>query len=499
MDPELYVATLKSASGFSSSCSSTGDQCVVSDVVCGEMYTASVLALGSDCQSFYTDELIIDPAPCIPDSIEVQLGCGTDTVSMSWNDTVGAQSYIALVIGEDGQYYSCNTTDTACSMSGLQCGYSYSASITAITTSCSSTSVDVTEFHTAPCIPNNVAALLDCGTNTATLSWGGAAGAVSYTSTVTGPDGEQRSCNATDTTCNVTDLQCGQTYTSSVIALGDQCSSAPSGTTDLQTAPCAPQNLAMQFDCDNNIAVLSWDTATGAANYVSTVTGPQGEQYLCNTTATSCNIGGLACGQTYNATVTAFNEACSNATSALTEFQTAPCVPQNVGLKLDCGTNTATLSWDGAPGAVSYTSTVTGPDGELRSCNATGTTCDVTDLQCGQTYAATVTAFDDQCGSAPSAAIEWQSAPCIVKSVSAVVECATNVAAVSWDSAVGAESYTSTVTAPDGEQGSCNATGTTCEIQDLQCGQTYAVSVTAFNEQCSAPDSALSEFQTGEV
>ncbi|XP_029474400.1 uncharacterized protein LOC115100214 [Rhinatrema bivittatum] len=491
-----YTSTVTGPDGQQLSCNTTDTTCDVADLQCGQTYLMAVTAFSATCSSATSDTTAFQTVPCVPKNVETQLDCGTNITAVSWDGAAGAVSYTSTVTGADGEQRSCNATSTTCDIGDLQCGQTYAVSVTALNDQCSSAASATTELQTAPCVPNNVTALLDCGTNTASLSWGGAAGAVSYTSTVIGPDGDQRSCNATDTSCNVTDLQCGQTYTVSVIALGYQCSSAVSPAAEFETAPCAPTQLTVNLDCSTNAAMPTWDSAPGAVDYISMASGPDGHQYSCNSTDTTCRIDELPCGQMYAVTVTARSAACSSAASSMTDIQTAPCVPTNLESVIDCGTNAAIMSWNNAQGAKGYSSTVTGPDGQQQSCNATDTTCEVSDLQCGQAYTVTVTALDDQCGSAASASIQMQSVPCIPNNLKAQIVAETNIGTLSWERASGATSYTSSVTGPDGEQHSCNATDTTCNITALQCGLAYTASVIALSDQCSSVASATTELQT---
>ncbi|XP_029473493.1 fibronectin type III domain-containing protein 7-like [Rhinatrema bivittatum] len=494
-----YISTVTGANGEQLSCNSTDTVCEVSSLQCGQTYSVAVVAFGNNCSSAASAPTELKTAPCIPTNVETQLECRANIATISWYNAKGAASYFSAVTGPDGEQLFCNATDTACDVADLQCGQAYNATVTAINDLCSSAASAAATMQTVPCVPQSLDVLLDCGTDIATLSWSAADGAISYTSTVTGPNGEEQGCNTTDTTCNIAGLQCGQRYNATIIAFGDQCASGVSAAAEFQTAPCVPKNVEAQIDCDTNTATLLWERASGAVSYSSSVTGPRGEQHSCNATETTCNITALQCGQTYNASVIALSDQCSSAASATTEFQTAPCLPGNVGTQIDCETNTATLSWDGAAGAVSYTSILSGPNGELHSCNASekDVSCSTEVLPCGQMYVVSVAAFGENCSSMASAAVELKTAPCIPRNVLTLLNCRTNVATLSWEDAPGAVNYVSTVTSPDGEQHSYNSTEATCDVSDLECGQTYAVTIRALDDQCSSADSATANLQMG--
>lgn len=82
---------------------------------------------------------------------------------------------------------------------------------------------------------------------------------------------------------------------------------------------------------------------------------------------------------------------------------TVPCTPTSVKTSLQCMSNTVSVTWEQASGAVSYLTVGVTADGSHQvECNNTETYCDLSDLQCGQTYGVTVLAQDDSCSSVES-------------------------------------------------------------------------------------------------
>lgn len=63
----------------------------------------------------------------------------------------------------------------------------------------------------------------------------------------------------------------------------------------------------------------------------------------------------------------------------------------------DCDNNTAKVSWTLGDGAISYTVTAVGTDGHEASCETDENHCDLTELQCGQTYDVSLTTISDHC------------------------------------------------------------------------------------------------------
>lgn len=80
-----------------------------------------------------------------------------------------------------------------------------------------------------------------------------------------------------------------------------------------------------------------------------------------------------------------------------------PCKPTNVKASLQCHSQTAAVTWEQASGVVSYLAVGVTADGSHRTqCNNTQTHCDLTDLQCGQTYNVSVFGQDESCSSMES-------------------------------------------------------------------------------------------------
>ncbi|KAJ1170951.1 hypothetical protein NDU88_002822 [Pleurodeles waltl] len=492
----MYVATLESGSQYSGSCQSLDDNCTIQGVPCGIPFTVYVVAIGDECQSLRSQEIYLPPVPCIPQNVSVLLECGASTTAISWGTSLAANQYHTTVVGNSGDLHSCSTENTTCTITSLQCGYQYKASVAAAHDMCIGAATPPQDFRTAPCTPVNIVIVVGDTANTTTLSWATSMGATHYVASVTGPDGAVHSCNSTSTSCSITDLQCGQTFNAAVTAYDNTCRSAASVTKHFQSVPCTPLPIRVHLDSNSNTVQLSWDPSPGAVNYAAVVTGEMGDVFSCNATATNCSISGLLCGETYYATLTAFDLTHSSDSSAPVLFETAPCPPENLTALIDCNTNTATLSWSASSGALSYQSALT-RQGEILSCNSTGNNCTILNLPCGQTYTSTVRAINSQSSSVPGATVEIHTAPCAPQAVLDRVDCETNTATLSWAITPGALSYLLTVTSGDGsELHTCNSTNTNCTISDLSCGQIYYAIVTASNLQCQSAASAVAELDS---
>lgn len=69
---------------------------------------------------------------------------------------------------------------------------------------------------------------------------------------------------------------------------------------------------------------------------------------------------------------------------------------------------------------------------------------------------------------------------------------------MNWEAVEGVELYIATATCRMGASLRCNSTNSTCEFSNLQCGETYTLSVTAYSNMCYSEVSSSVEVQTGQ-
>lgn len=77
--------------------------------------------------------------------------------------------------------------------------------------------------------------------------------------------------------------------------------------------------------------------------------------------------------------------------------------------------------------------------------------------------------------------------------------CESGVVAVSWEPSKGATSYTTVAQGNGGYASTCNSSQTTCDFDDLLCGLSYSVTVSASDGTCSSAESSAVEINTGRV
>ncbi|KAI9522305.1 hypothetical protein NQZ68_037785, partial [Dissostichus eleginoides] len=270
------------------------------------------------------------------------------TAQVMWAAARGATSYSVQAVADLGSGVTCNTTNTTCSINGLQCGQIYNVTVMAQNLACNSTS-EPYHHMTEPCPPTNVQVSMACEQLTATVSWQQSDFAVGYVAYFNNQVGQSASCYGaeTSTQCIVSGLMCGTEYNVWVKALGQQYNSSDSTVVSLTSAPCLPREVEIEVDCiHDGAAVVSWNATYGTANFSLTAMVSGSLLSLCETQQNSCNVTGLSCGETYNLSFTASNEQCSLSAPMHANLTTRPCPPQRVDLSLQCGSHTAVLSWE---------------------------------------------------------------------------------------------------------------------------------------------------------
>lgn len=208
-------------------------------------------------------------------------------------------------------------------------------------------------------------------------------------------------------------------------------------------APCLASDVSADVDCSNNSARVSWSSGRGADSYVVTVAGGHGSLFSCESEEDWCDLTELSCGQLYHVSLTTISSNCNTETRTNVTFSTrkfcrsslneselcesdttikrfwvffsliqhnvlsGPCDPQRVRADLECGTNTATMHWEEVD-VEFYTATATSKMGTSLWCNSTNSTCQFSNLQCGETYMLSVASYSNMCYSEVSSAVEVQ-------------------------------------------------------------------------------------------
>lgn len=75
-------------------------------------------------------------------------------------------------------------------------------------------------------------------------------------------------------------------------------------------APCLPDNIAAEIQCNTNVMNVSWTQTPGSNNYTAWAISTDGRRMSCNSMSDSCSIHSLQCGKIYEVAVTSSSMSC---------------------------------------------------------------------------------------------------------------------------------------------------------------------------------------------
>ncbi|KAM9385761.1 uncharacterized protein fndc7b [Pholidichthys leucotaenia] len=490
-----YKVMAQSANGYRASCETSFHECYLPNLLCGQVYTITLTTNNDHCQTETHSHVAISTRPCKPVHVGVDLQCEASTANMFWQEMAGVELYMATATYSMGMTLQCNSTNSTCQFSELDCGKMYTFSVTAYSNMCYSEVSSSVEMRTGPCQPTGLMVNGSCSSETVALQWSEARGASAYVMTAVSDLGYSTSLQTFATTIQ-TDLPCGQMFTFTVVAQGDRCDSAASLSEEFQTAPCTPEDVQSFTHCEDSLGAVSWAMSDGAESYMAIAMGQDGHVHTCTTNTTTCIWHDLHCGEQYTVEVVAMDYACNSRESNSTTIIMAPCIPQNLMSSLNCSTKVAVLSWVPSETAKYYIVTAETNSGHIVGLSTNETWTAVSDLLCGQEYFLSVQAADSVCTSGHSLPLSLQSVPCPPTGISSFMNCIPSIAVVSWTGSAGAEFYTATVTLDDGQSSSCSSDGVQCSMPNVLCGQTYTVTVVASNMKCDSDPSEPDTLQS---
>jgi type II secretory pathway pseudopilin PulG len=516
------VVSLPGGSGCTTSGATT---CVVTGLVGGQSYTFAVDATnsyGTGPLSPYSTAINVTSAPGAPTNAAATAGDTTATVTWTAPASTGGTPITGYVVtGAPGG--SCTTSGaTTCVVGGLTDGTSYTFTVVAVNDSGSggapqdgppSAPTNPVTPLGAPSAPTNVVAVASTsGSGSANITWTGSSsdGGSSITGyTATSSPGGFTCSTSGATDCTVTGLTLGTTYTFTVTGTNaggfTSYSSLPSNAVTPYSTPYAPTNLTASLG-DSQVT-LNWDAPTndgGSAITGYTVTATPGGESCDTTGATTCTVTGLTNGTTYTFSVVAINAGGSSAPATVNgQPYGTPSQMNAPTVAYTPGTTTATVSWvaPSSTGGVPLTSyTVIGSNDTGCTTTPPTTTCTITGLVGGQTYAFNVTATNTGADggsntsplSPPSTSFVALTAPTAPGAVTATYTPGNSTAVISWNAPTndgygnsdGTDITGYSVTGSPGTSCSTAAASspaTSCTVTGLVGGTAYTFTVTATN------------------
>ena len=513
-----YTATAYGTSGAAGTCRTDGaTSCTITGLANGTSYTVKVSATNSVGTGPEAAAKAVAPkanivVPGSPSALKATAGAGQLSVSWTAPASNGGATIVGSTVtalGTDGSSASCTTTGTAtaCTIYGLTNGVAYTLSV-ASANSAGSGPASATATATPFTVPNAPSISLAVAGNASAIVavappvFDGGSSVTGYTVTAN-PGGKTCKVVLPALSCTVSGLTNGTSYTLTAVATNAAGSSAASAASDAvipstQVAlPGAPS--AVSATAGNASAVVSWTAPDdqGGTAVVATYTAKSSSGKSCTVTApsTSCNVVGLTNGTPVTFTVTASNAKgvgpASGASTAVTPV-TVPSAPD--APKVLSGEGQLTVYWsppasDGGAPVLYYVVIASLTDGSSSICVVAKTSCSVTGLVNGDTYAVTVAA-SNVAGSGP-ASTATNGTPVTVPGAPASVtyQTAPRSVLVAWSAPASnggtpITGYDAEAKLSDGSTaGRCaaSASSTSCTIGGLTNGTSYDLSVVASN------------------
>ncbi|CAL8312461.1 unnamed protein product [Gadus morhua 'NCC'] len=498
-----YTAFAVSSTGQRTECSATGTSCIIQGSLhCGQVYTIAVVAVNDNCTSQESQSISLYTALCSPTNLSGEVTSGSHipmAVQVTWDmsPVYGAiytlRSEVVEVPGSNSTY---NTTHTNFTLAGLQCGQRHSIRVKAEDGNCTSAESPAIEVATAPCMPANLTARVDCGTSMGNFSWSETHGVDFYTVEVMGDDGHMDSCTSTHTSC-VVRLHCGCSYAASLVVSAGGSNSSKHAAINFDSGPCMPMAVVTNSDCNSSIGLVSWTASNINQTYLAVATGLDGHNHECVTNTSSCTWDDLHCGEEYTVQVMARNGNCTSLPSNGPIIHMGPCMLQAVVTNSECNSSIGSVSWTASSMNETYIAVATGLDGHTHECFTNTSSCTWDDLHCGEKYTVHVMARNGNLTGLPSNGSPIHTGPCMPQAVVTNSECNSSIASVSWTANNLNQTYIAVATGLDGHNHECVTNTSSCTWDDLHCGEKYTVHVMARNGNCTSLPSNGSPIHTG--
>ena len=518
--------TVTSSGGQTCTAIATARSCTVTGLTNGTTYTFTVTATNAIGISLASAGATATPAtvPGAPTALGTSVTATSITVSWTAPVANGGSAITGYTAVASPSGLTCTSAATTCTITGLTAGTLYTVKVTttngAGTGSAGSTTATTSPPAGAPGAPTGAAATSNANASSV-VSWlapasNGGSAITGYTVT-SSPGGF--TCTSATTTCTVAGLTNGTAYTFTVTATnanGTGLASVASPTATPSTVPGAPTAATATSNANASSAVSWTAPASNGGSAITTykVTSSPGN-FQCTSATSPCTVNGLTNGTAYTFTVTATNAngtGAASAASAAATPATVPGTPTGVGATSGTAGSQLTVTW--TPPTSNGGSAITGYTVQrsqspyttwtTTTCTGTATSCIVTGLANGTTYAFHVLATNARGNGAystTSAAVAPANPGNTVPGTPSGVVGTSNqntLVPVSWvaPTSNGGSAITGyTVTSSPGGL-ICSAATTFCTVTGLTNGTAYTFTVRATNVRGNGTASAASAAAT---
>ncbi|XP_060934709.1 fibronectin type III domain-containing protein 7-like [Limanda limanda] len=451
-------------------CNSTSSSCILSPVSCGQVHTIQVTASNEGGSSPPSHPEVFITFPCPPEDLALEEAT-EGNCSLTWNTVPHADGYMAFIKRGEGGEEICNTSSSNCTFH-CQCGYTYLVSVHSFNQAGTSPPGDRFNYTTLPCCPEGVS-VSAVSTDTLEIMWTASRGAELYQTRAV-DSSEVILCNDTAPVCALSDLRCDTAYSVVVTPCNDisGCNRGCKAHTK-DTAPCMPMNTMLNVRNSSCVGV-SWTANNRAVNYTVSAVADDGAR-TCTTTGSSCDLGDLPCGCTFEVSVTAHSVAGRSLPSYSETLETDPCCPVNLTVA-QVTQSMSNVSWSHAKGAQSFITSLTSPKGHAR-CHTQDSHCLMGCITCGTNYTVTMEAFSHSGRQANCTYQGFSSSACCPSGVR-LYRTAGNSMRLYWRSSGSGHSHEAELVGASNNY-TCSASPgeNSCDVGNVQCGDVYHVVV----------------------
>ncbi|XP_062407640.1 fibronectin type III domain-containing protein 7 [Sardina pilchardus] len=281
-------------------CNDTAPMCALSDLSCNSRYSvvvrpcSEIRGCNNTCRA-HTQET----APCAPEILNITQTSGSGVV-VQWRAANAEANYTVSAVGRTDSH-SCQSTGTACEITGLPCGATYELSAYARTTAGRSLPSYTQTLETEPCCPESLT--VEQVTQAMTqVSWSAATGARSYITSLTSPKGQAK-CHTMDTHCTMGCITCGTNYTVTLEAISRTGHKSECSYHGFSSSACCPSSVKLYRMANNTLRVY-WRSSGSLHNHLADLYGTS-SNYTCTPPMGSnyCDVSEIVCGEVYTVVV----------------------------------------------------------------------------------------------------------------------------------------------------------------------------------------------------
>ncbi|XP_048845081.1 fibronectin type III domain-containing protein 7-like [Brienomyrus brachyistius] len=486
----LYTLSLsEEGSSITVQVNTTNTTMTFTDLEPGTTYCISANAWGSDHLPSGDAHVCQITRPPVPEFVYIMLASGRSVgVAVYWDSVRGAESY--FVVSSTGQNCS-SFTNSYCVISPLLCGQNHSITVTAENQAGPSYPSNPEDFLTFPCPPDSLWAEEAVSEN-CTIIWKEVFFVDYYKAFMRSHNENEELCNTTSNACSF-HCKCGTTFFLTVFAFNLAGVSPPGPIINYTTTPCCPDNVSVSLISTETLEI-TWAPSRGADIYETKAVGTS-DLINCNDTAPICVLSDLSCDTIYDVVVVPCSEirGCTH-TCKPYSAETAPCSPEILNI-MQTNVSSVNISWSISNNDANYLVNVVGQS-DSRSCQSSGSFCEVSNLTCGSVYEITAFANTSVGQSLPSYSVNLETGPCCPQglTVKQVTRAMTNV---TWPAATGARSYIASLKSPRGDA-KCHTINPHCLMGCITCGTNYTVSLDVISSTGKTSECTYQGFSSGD-